>query len=106
MIQIGTDSPCSIYFCKDIGESGRLGAVAVRPELRGQLDARMGWFIVIGSLPIVVLGRGLKDVIERGFRSLWIIGTSLIVLGVVLGSQIGWATTASRSSRSPCATRS
>ena len=45
----------------------------------------MGWFIIIGSLPIVVLGIALKDVIENEFRSLWIIGVTLIVLGIVLG---------------------
>ena len=45
----------------------------------------MGWFIIIGSLPIVVLGVLLKDVIERDFRSLWLIGTTLIVFGVILG---------------------
>jgi undecaprenyl-diphosphatase len=45
----------------------------------------MGWFIIIGSLPIVVLGVLLKDVIERDFRNLWIIGTTLIVLGIILG---------------------
>ena len=45
----------------------------------------MGWFIIIGSLPIVVLGVLLKDVIERDFRNLWIIGTTLIVLGILLG---------------------
>ena len=45
----------------------------------------MGWYVIIGSLPIVVLGILLKDVIEEDFRSLWIIGTTLIVMGVVLG---------------------
>ena len=45
----------------------------------------MGWFIIVGSLPIVVLGMLLKDVIERDFRNLWIIGTTLIVMGLVLG---------------------
>jgi undecaprenyl-diphosphatase len=45
----------------------------------------MGWFIIIGSLPIVVLGVIFKDTIERDFRNLWIIGAALIVLGVVLG---------------------
>ena len=45
----------------------------------------MGWFVIIGSLPIVVLGILLKDTIESDFRSLWIIGTTLIVMGVVLG---------------------
>jgi undecaprenyl-diphosphatase len=45
----------------------------------------MGWFIIVGSLPIVVLGILLKDTIEHDFRNLWVIGTMLIVLGLVLG---------------------
>jgi undecaprenyl-diphosphatase len=57
----------------------------VKPEYRGHLDARMGWYIIIGSVPIVILGILLKDVIERDFRNLWIIGTTLILLGIVLG---------------------
>lgn len=48
-------------------------------------DARLGWYIILGTLPIVVVGLVLKDVIEDDFRSLWIIGTTLIVLGVILG---------------------
>ena len=57
----------------------------VKPEYRGHLDARMGWYIIIGSLPIVVLGILLKDVIEQDFRSLWLVATMLIVMGIVLG---------------------
>jgi undecaprenyl-diphosphatase len=45
----------------------------------------MGWYIIIGSLPIVILGVLFKDVIERDLRNLWIIATALIVLGIVLG---------------------
>lgn len=48
-------------------------------------DARMGWFVIIGTIPIVIAGLVLKDVIEDDFRSLWIIGTTLVVLGIVLG---------------------
>nr|WP_211754426.1 undecaprenyl-diphosphate phosphatase [Nocardioides gansuensis] len=86
VIQIGTELAVLIYFRKDIFRiaSAWLRSL-VQPEWRGHLDARMGWFIIIGSLPIVVLGVLLKDVIERDFRNLWIIGTTLIVLGVVLG---------------------
>ncbi|MCW2737231.1 undecaprenyl-diphosphate phosphatase [Nocardioides sp.] len=86
VIQIGTELAVLIYFRKDIW---RIGSAWVRslvqPEYRGTLDARMGWYIIVGSLPIVVLGVLLKDVIEKDFRNLWIIGTTLIVLGVVLG---------------------
>ena len=76
VIQIGTELAVLIYFRKDIW---RIGSAWVRslfqPEYRGTLDSRMGWYIIIGSLPIVVLGVLLKDVIERDFRNLWIIGT-------------------------------
>ncbi|HYH33698.1 MAG TPA: undecaprenyl-diphosphate phosphatase [Nocardioides sp.] len=86
VIQIGTELAVLIYFRKDIWRIGSTWTRSLwRPELRGHLDSRMGWFIIVGSLPIVVLGVLLKDVIERDFRNLWIIGTTLIVLGVVLG---------------------
>ena len=56
-----------IYFRKDIWRIGSMPGrrSLVKPEYRGHLDARMGWFIIIGSLPIVVLGILLKDVIEQ-----------------------------------------
>ena len=86
VIQIGTELAVLIYFRKDIW---RIGSAWVRslfqPEYRGTIDSRMGWYIIVGSLPIVLLGVLLKDLIERDFRNLWIIGTTLIVMGVVLG---------------------
>jgi len=86
VIQIGTELAVLIYFRNDIW---RIASTWLRslfkPEYRGHFDARMGWFIIVGSLPIVILGVLLKDVIERDFRNLWIIGTTLIVLGLVLG---------------------
>ena len=86
VIQIGTELAVLIYFRKDIWRIGRAWVRSLfQPEYRGTLDSRMGWFIIVGSLPIVVLGVLLKDVIERDFRNLWIIGTTLIVLGIILG---------------------
>jgi len=86
VIQIGTELAVLIYFRNDIA---RIGSAWVRSvydaSWRGTFDARMGWYIIVGSLPIVLLGVLLKDIIEKDFRSLWIIGTTLIVLGVVLG---------------------
>ncbi len=86
VIQIGTELAVLIYFRKDIW---RIGSAWVRSlfkaEYRGTFDARMGWYIIVGSLPIVILGITLKDVIENDFRNLWVIGTTLVVLGVVLG---------------------
>ena len=86
VIQIGTELAVLIFFRKDIWRIATMWLRSLaKPEYRGHLDARMGWYIIIGSLPIVVLGILLKDVIEQDFRSLWLIGTTLIVLGVILG---------------------
>ena len=86
VIQIGTELAVLIYFRADIWRIGSMWVRSLfRPELRGHLDARMGWFIIVGSLPIVILGIALKDVIEQDFRNLWIIATMLVVMGLVLG---------------------
>jgi undecaprenyl-diphosphatase len=85
VVQIGTETAVLLYFWRDIW---RIGSTWVRSlfdrSLRDHQDARMGWFIIVGSLPIVLLGVAFKDVIERDFRNLWIIGVALIVLGLVL----------------------
>lgn len=84
--QIGTELAVLLYFRKDIW---RIASAWVRsmfqPEWRGHLDTRMGWFIIIGSVPIVVLGLLFEDAIDTTLRSLWIIASTLVVLGIVLG---------------------
>ena len=86
VIQIGTELAVLLYFRKDIWRIARSWVLSLfKPEYRGTLDARMGWYIIVGSLPIVILGVLFKDVIERDFRNLWLIGSTLIVMGIVLG---------------------
>ena len=87
--QIGTELAVLIYFRKDIAAIFRawFQQVVLRKELNAQEkpQARMGWLIIIGSVPIVVLGYLGSDLIENNLRSLWLIATSLIVFGVILG---------------------
>ncbi|WP_370614005.1 undecaprenyl-diphosphate phosphatase [Mumia sp. Pv 4-285] len=86
VIQIGTELAVVIYFWRDIWNiAGGWLRGLVKPAARTTLEWRMGWFVIIGSLPIVVLGIALKDAIESDFRNLWVIATMLIVMGVVLG---------------------
>jgi undecaprenyl-diphosphatase len=54
------------------------------PSLRKELDARLGWYIVLGTVPIGIFGVIFKDQIENGARDLYLIGTALILLGLVL----------------------
>lgn len=86
VIQIGTELAVVLYFWRDIwtiGSGWVRGVFSI--AARQAPEWRMGWFVIIGSLPIVVLGVLLQDMIDNEFRNLWAIGTMLIVLGLVLG---------------------
>ena len=75
-----------LYFRKDLWNIARAWFLSLwlKPELRGTLDARMGWYIGLGTLPVGVFGLVFNDQIEDGARSLYLVGTTLIVLGLVL----------------------
>jgi undecaprenyl-diphosphatase len=83
--QLGTATAVVLYFRADLWRIVRAWLPSVRrPELRHELEARLGWFIVIGTIPIGFFGLLFKDPIENGARDLYVIGTALIVLGLVL----------------------
>lgn len=86
IIQIGTETAVVLYFWKDIVRiiSRWFGSLTKKVP-RDDPDARMGWLIIVGSIPIVILGVLLQDLIRDQFRSLWIVATTLIVFGVILG---------------------
>jgi undecaprenyl-diphosphatase len=91
VVQIGTETAVILFFARDIGRIVAAWArslLASRADRTGDWDpqdARMGWYVIAGSMPIVVVGVAFKDVIEGDLRSLWVIGTTLVVLGVILG---------------------
>lgn len=83
--QIGTETAVLIYFRKDIWRILSTWARSLTDrELRGALEARMGWLVLIGSIPIGVLGFSLQEAIEGPFRDLRLIAVNLIALGIVL----------------------
>lgn len=86
VIQIGTELAVLIYFRKDIWAigSGWVRGLFDKPA-RSTQEWRMGWFVIIGSIPIVLLGVALQSLIDKNFRNLWVIGSTLIALGIVLG---------------------
>ena len=87
--QIGTELAVLIFFRNDIKQiiSAWFRQITKRPALSSteKSDARMGWLIIVGSLPIAVLGYTGKDVISNDFRSLWLIASTLIIFGIILG---------------------
>jgi len=89
IMQIGTEIAVLIFFRKDIARiiSAWFRKVVFRRDLQIEeaADARMGWLIIVGSLPIVILGYLGQDAITTNFRSLWLIASVLIIFGVILG---------------------
>jgi undecaprenyl-diphosphatase len=84
--QIGTETATLIYFRKDITRIVSAWARSlVNKKMRGDHDARMGWLVIAGSIPIGLLGVTLKDQIEGPFRDLRVTATMLIVIGAVIG---------------------
>ncbi|WP_327322102.1 undecaprenyl-diphosphate phosphatase [Streptomyces sp. NBC_01210] len=84
--QIGTETAVLIYFRKDIVRIiSAWSRSLMNKEMRSDHDAQMGWLVIVGSIPIGVLGVTFKDQIEGPFRDLRLIATTLIVMGIVLG---------------------
>jgi len=84
--QIGTETAVLIYFRKDIARIISTWFRSFRDtELRSSLDARMGWYVIIGTIPIAVLGLTFAPIIETAARNLWLVASVLIGFGIVLG---------------------
>ena len=84
--QIGTELAVIVYFRSDIFRIISMWSRSlIHPELRGDLDARMGWYVIIGSIPIAVIGFLFARQIETSARNLWLVGIMLIVFGILLG---------------------
>jgi undecaprenyl-diphosphatase len=85
--QLGTELAVLVYFAKDIWRILRawFNGVFVKAH-RDNLDYRMGWYVIIGSIPICVLGLLFKDAIRTGVRNLWIVAIAMIVFSAVIAA--------------------
>jgi undecaprenyl-diphosphatase len=85
-IQLGTEMAVVGYFAKDIKRiSFAWFGWAANPSKPMAADAKLGWLIIVGTIPVVVLGLALRDFVENDVRSLWVIAFTLIGFGVILG---------------------
>lgn len=84
--QLGTETAVIIYFWKDITRIIGAWFRSFRaPKVIGDPDVRLGWLIIIGTVPIVLVGYFAQEYIRDTFRSLWLVAIVLIVFGVLLG---------------------
>jgi undecaprenyl-diphosphatase len=85
-IQLGTELAVVGYFIKDIGRVGSSWLRwSVKPKSAMSSDTKLGWLIIIGSFPVVILGLAFRDFVENDVRSLWVIAYTLIGFGLLLG---------------------
>jgi undecaprenyl-diphosphatase len=85
VIQMGAILAVLLYFARDIWQIavGWFRGLA-KPEYRGTLDHRMGWYVIVGSIPIGIIGLLAKDFISGPLRSLWVVGAALVVWSAVM----------------------
>lgn len=84
--QIGTEAAVIVYFRKDISRIiSTWSRSLLNRNLRSELDARMGWYVIIGTIPIAVIGFAFAQQIETSARNLWIVASTLIIFGILLG---------------------
>lgn len=85
VVQLGTMAAVLLYFRGDLWNIARAWIAGLRdPDARRTLDSRLGWYIILGTIPIAVLGLAFKDPIETTFRNLYLIGAALIAFGLVM----------------------
>jgi undecaprenyl-diphosphatase len=85
--QLGTEAAVLVYFFRDIVRilKAWFNGLFVKAH-RDNLDYRMGWYVIIGSIPIGVLGVLFKDVIRSDVRNLWVIATAMLVFSFVIAA--------------------
>lgn len=83
--QIGTETAVLIHFRKEIGQIIRawLGSLGDRTR-RADPQARLGWFVIAGTLPIALLGLAFQDIIEGPLRDLRVVAAALLLFSFVL----------------------
>src|SRR5258708_19325682 len=84
--QLGTELAVLLYFARDIGRILKAWFNGLFVAAHRTLDYRMGWYVIIGTIPIGVLGLLFKDEIRTGARNLWLIASALIVFSAVIAA--------------------
>src|SRR6516225_7515424 len=87
IIQLGTVAAVLVFFRHDIVRLARAWVEGIRRrDLLGTTESRLAWFVLIGTLPVVVLGFLFKHAIETSLRSLYVVAGSMIVLALLLAA--------------------
>lgn len=84
--QLGTELAILVYFARDIWRIGKAWFNGLLVTAHRNADYLMGWYVIIGTIPICILGLLFKDEIRTGVRNLWVIATALVVFSAVIAA--------------------
>ncbi len=84
--QLGTEAAVLVYFARDIVRIVNAWWAGLFDAVRRNADYWLGWWVIIGSIPIGVIGLLFKDQIRTGARNLWLVATALIVFSLVIAA--------------------
>ena len=84
--QLGTELAVLVYFARDIGRIIKAWCNGLLIAAHRNAEYRLGWYVIIGSIPIGVLGLLFKDEIRTGARNLWLIASALVVFSAVIAA--------------------
>lgn len=83
--QLGTEAAVVLYFWRDITRIIKAWFASLAGRIpRNDPDAILGWWVILGTFPIAILGLALQDWIETDLRSLWLTATMLLVFALVI----------------------
>jgi len=84
--QLGTEVAVLLYFARDIARIVKAWFAGLFNAGARNADYRLGWYVIIGTIPIGVLGLLFKDEIRTGARNLWVIAIALVVFSAVIAA--------------------
>ncbi|CAM4409397.1 Undecaprenyl-diphosphatase [Mycobacterium basiliense] len=82
--QLGTEAAVLAYFARDIVRIVRAWFDGLVVKSHRNADYRLGWYVIIGTIPICILGLLFKDEIRSGVRNLWVVATALVIFSAVI----------------------
>lgn len=86
VVQLGTMLAIVAYFWRELLHVAvAWGRGFVDAEVRRSLECRLGWYLIVATVPVAVLGLIFSDRIESGARNLWVVASTLIGFGILLG---------------------
>ena len=85
VIQLGTTAAVVLYFWRELVQvAGAWIRGFVDKSVRGTLEYRMGWYLILATIPVSIFGVAFSHQIETGARNLWLISVTMIALALVL----------------------